>query len=192
VRSARLVIPLVLAVMGVGVASAVVWRASTAAFTANTTNGSNSWSTGSLSLTDNDSGVALFNVVGLTPGQTATKCIRVTYTGDLTTSTVKLYASASSATNALDTFIDLSIDQGSGASSGFGNCTGFTLGGSLFTGTLNSFATTKATYANGVDAWTPAPAATRDYRITYTVNGSITDTQQGSSATLTLKWEAQA
>ena len=54
---------------------------SRAAFSASTANGSNTFSAGSVSITDDDAGSVMFNLSNMVPGTTATKCINVTYTG---------------------------------------------------------------------------------------------------------------
>src|SRR3546814_15241074 len=59
-------------------AGALVYQASYAAFTGQTRNSGNEWSTGSVNLTDDDSGAARFQVANMLPAQTATKCIKVT------------------------------------------------------------------------------------------------------------------
>src|SRR3712207_7319239 len=46
------------------------------------------------SLSDDDSGSAMFTATGLKPGSTGTKCIQVTYGGSLAAA-VKLYVSSS-------------------------------------------------------------------------------------------------
>lgn len=193
-RSSRWIIPILLACTGMGVASAVIWQASNAAFTATTQNGTNSWSTGSVALTDNDSNAVLFSVTGMYPGQTASRCIRVTYAGDLTNASVKLYASSLVDTDGLGSLIDLVIDEGTGSST-FGDCTGFSSARNLFTGTLATLGTTNTAWASALPAASPwAPAATnetKDYRFTYTFSNSATNTAQGDSASVSFVWEAR-
>ena len=110
-RSAKMIAAAVaVGLMGSG---ALVWQASSAAFTASTDNDSNSWSSGKVVLTDNDSTVALFNASGLVPLNTGTNCIEVTYDGNVA-STVKLYAQ--NPTGSLGTYIDFDIELGSGTS----------------------------------------------------------------------------
>src|SRR3546814_3318869 len=59
-------------------AGALVYQASYAAFTGQTRNSGNAWSTGSVNLTDDDSGAARFQVANMLPAQTDTQCIKVT------------------------------------------------------------------------------------------------------------------
>ena len=63
---------------------ALVWEASYAAFTDTTSNDNNSWTAGSVTITDNDGGSALFTASGLVPGTTGARCITVTYSGTVT------------------------------------------------------------------------------------------------------------
>src|SRR6185312_6458524 len=98
---------------------------------------------------------AMFTASNLKPGSTGSKCIAVTSTGTLP-SAVKLYGTAAATTNALSSWINLTITQGTGGS--FGSCTGFTplaSGSSVYTGTLAAFASTATGYGNGVGSWAP-------------------------------------
>jgi hypothetical protein len=63
------------------VASLLVVSGSRAAFTAQTSNGSNAWDSGTVALSDTDAGSALFTASDILPGYTASKTITVSYTG---------------------------------------------------------------------------------------------------------------
>jgi len=182
-----------IAVIGVVIASTLIWNASNAAFTATTTNGSNSFSAGTVGLTDNDSNGVLFNVGSLKPGATGSACLRVTYNGSLA-SAVKLYASSPSATASLDTYITLKVEEGAFASvPAFPACTSFVAAGApISNGPLSTFTTNSTSYATGVGTWAPNGAAqTKDYQFTYTLSSAAPDSVQGATASLTLVWEAQ-
>lgn len=177
-----------IAVLGSGI---FVMSASYSSFTSTTSNGSNSWTAGSVHLTDDDSGSALFTATGnLKPGSTGTNCITVTSTGSLP-SPVKLYASV--ADTGLAQYMTVQIEAGTGG--GFGSCSGFTPStptSSVFNSTLNTLTATN--YANGLTAlWTTTGAASESkvYRVTYTLSASTPDTAQGKAVTTTLTWEAQ-
>jgi hypothetical protein len=185
---------LLAAVAGLIAASAMVWKASTAAFTATTSNGPNTFSAGTVTITDNDAGAVLFSPGALAPGATGTACIRVTYTGSLDAE-VRLYGSGLSATNLMDTHLTLQIEDGgfAGAPPAFPACTGFAASGTVSSGSLNAFGTANASYGNGVGAWTPGGAGqTRDYRFTYTLAANAPNTVQGSSASISFVWEAHS
>ena len=180
------------------VSSALVWQGSYAAFSAQTDNPASNWTAGTVALSDDDSNTALFTASDLTPGATGTKCIVVTSSGDLP-SAVKLYATGAATTKSLSSYIDLSIDEGTGgsfATSGPTSCTGFTplaTGANAFTGTLAAFGSTKTDYATGVGSFAPTggTAQSRTYRVTYTLSASTPNSAQGGTASVAFTWEAQ-
>ena len=184
-RSAIVVATLV----GLLVSGLLVWQGTAAVFSSTTSDGSNSWTLGSVTLTDDDSGSALFTASGLVPGSTNSNCITVSYAGNVAT-TVKLYASAATDASSVAQYLDLTIEQGTGG--GFGDCTGFTSGSTIYTGTLATFTSTKVAYGSGVGTWAPSGTASQVYRIAYTLNASTPSNKQGSTTSATLQWEAQA
>lgn len=166
---------------------------STSAFSGTTSNTGNSLSTGSVTLTDNDGGTALFDVSNMNGGQTVSRCIEVTYTGTSTVSAVRLYGSSSA--SALTPYLELVVERGS---------TGATCpspGGlqAIFNGTtpvpsdgnLEAFITSHTTYANAIDTgWTPTTGDTkRAFLITFTVKND--DAAQNKIATPAFTWEVR-
>jgi len=179
---------------GLLVSAALVWQASYAAFSATTSSPTNNWSTGTVVLADDDSNTAMFTATALKPGSTASKCIAVTSSGSLA-STVKLYGTGKTATNSLDTHLDLVVEQGTGGTFA-GGCTGFTVdagAANTFTGTLAAFATAYTNFSNGFGTFAPTGASsqTKVYKVTYTLNASAPNSVQGSTASMGLTWEAQ-
>ncbi len=173
---------------GLVVSGALIWQGSQAAFTAQTDNGVNNWDSGKVVLSDDDGGVALFNVSGMAPGDTGFKCINVEYDGDVAAD-VELYVSASGGT--LAPYVDLTVEAGTGATNAA--CAGFASLAvpSTFSGTLASFTTTHGTYATGFGTWAPTvPDSVRSYRFTYTLQDD--DAAQDKSANATLLWEARS
>jgi hypothetical protein len=168
----------------------MVWNASYSAFSATTSNPTSNWATGTVNLSDDDSNTAMFNASNLKPGATGTKCIAVTSTGSLA-STVKLYGTSYSTSNSLASHINLTVEEGTGGSSG--TCTGFTAGSTLHSGTLASFGTSRTSFANGVSSWAPTGSGneTRTYRVSYTLSASTPDSAQGGAAALGFTWESQ-
>ena len=166
---------------------ALVVAASMSAFSATTDNPGNNWAAGTVVITDDDGGVsAMFNATNMKPGDSVTNCIVVTYSGSLVPANVRLYA-ASGGTG-LDTYLDLTVDEGSGAA--FGNCTGFVLGTTPFTGTLASFVAAHTNFTNGIAGWSPAAnPESKTYRFTLTLQDN--NLAQGLNATGTFTWEAQ-
>ncbi len=164
--------------------SALVWQGSQAAFSGSTDNGANSFASGTVSLSDDDAAVAMFNVSNLKPLDTGTKCITVTYNGSLAAA-VKLYAAN---TGGLGTYLDLTVEQGTGGSSG--SCAGFVAGSTLYNGTLAGLASSATNYGNGIAAFSPTGSGqNRTYRFTYTVQDN--NAAQGLSSSATFTWEAQ-
>jgi hypothetical protein len=174
----------------VGVLATVAGLGVFAAFTATTTNPGNQIDSGTVAISDNDSGVALYNVTNAKPGDATSKCIRVSYTGSLASS-VKLYVS-SGITNGTD--YNLKVERGSGTTN-FSTCAGFTASSTAQDAALGSFPTS---YAAGVDgkaagaAWNNGDAV--DYRFTITQNDDTTPnahTSVTSSGAHTFTWEAR-
>lgn len=181
--------------VGLVVSAALVWQGSYAAFTAQTTNPTNNWTTGSVIISDDDTATAMFNATLLKSGSTGEKCIVVTYGGSLTSS-VKLFGTSFTQQNIVADYIDITVQQGTGTATFAGTCSTFTQDAGAtnsYTGTLANFATTHTNSANGFGTWAPTAATeTRVYKITYTINNSITNTQQASNAQLGFTWEATA
>ena len=181
---------LLLTALVVGVLVTVAGLGVFAAFTATTENPGNQIQSGTVAISDNDSGVALYNVTNAKPGDATSKCIRVSYTGSLASS-VKLYVS-SGITNG--TLYNLSVERGSGTTN-FSTCAGFTASSTPHDAALGTFPTT---YAAGVDgkaggaAWNNGD--TVDYRFTITQNDDSTPnahTSAASSGSHTFTWEAR-
>lgn len=176
------------------VSGLLVWQSSYAAFSSSTSNPTSNWTAGTVALTDDDGGTAMFTASGLKPGATGTKCIVVTSSGNLA-SAVKLYATAYSTTNALSSYVNLVVDEGAGgtfAGSGPTTCTGFTSAANDFTGTLAAFSA-KTSFANGVSAWAPTGSGSesKTFRITYTIDAAAPNGAQGGTAAVGFTWEAQ-
>src|SRR5215207_611710 len=108
-----------------------------AAFTASTADGSNSYAGGTVTLSDNDSGVAAYALTSRSPGDSGQRCVRVTYSGSLA-STVRLYRSAFSGGTGLDAYVDLSVTRGTGSQT---DCSDFSAAASVYSGTLAAFPT---------------------------------------------------
>jgi len=167
-----------------GFVSVLVMTSSRAAFVDTTDNTSNSFSAGTVVLNDDDSGTVLFNVSNLAPASPRQNCIRVSYTGSLAAN-VHMYGAAS---GSLAQYLDVTVEVGSGGT--FGDCTGFSGGSTLYTGTLSNFAATRTNFANGLAGWDGATnPSNRTYRITVTMQDD--NAAQGLSANADFTWEAQ-
>lgn len=176
---------------------AVVGLGTWSAFSSTTQNTGNTFETGTVSISDNDSESAMLALNAAKPGDSDTSCITVSYDGTLESS-VRLYGTTTG--SGLDQYLDLTVTRGSGAA-GFDDCTGFTpdasnyLGsgdGVVYSGTLQSF---PDDYGAGLvdptpgspESWTSGESHT--YRFVVTVrddNGA-----QGLTAGQTFTWEAR-
>ncbi len=159
---------------------------SRSAFSDTTSNASNSWSAGTVVITDDDGGSAMFNAANMKPGTSNTNCIVTTYSGSLVPADVRLYGVAGG--TGLDAYLDVTIDIGTGGV--FGNCTGFISSSTLFSGTLATFAATHTNFGNGIAGWSPAVnPESRTYQITVSLQDN--NAAQGLNGTATFTWEAQ-
>jgi predicted ribosomally synthesized peptide with SipW-like signal peptide len=170
------------------------------AFSSTTTNSGNSFAAGTVYISDNDAGSAMYSVSNKKPGDTAQDCIKLTYTGSLP-ATVKLYTTSSIGT--LGQYIDMTVEKGTQSGSPtFPSCTGFTpdSSGTIYSGTLSNFASTKTAFSNGVSAFPGSQTQwnqndTLVYRITLTLQDNNAANGGGSGPLSTgshaFTWEAQ-
>jgi predicted ribosomally synthesized peptide with SipW-like signal peptide len=139
--STLLIVTVVLAIAGIG---------TFAAFFSDTENDGNSFAAGTVYLSDNDAGAALYSVSNQKPGGTVEKCIKVTYGGTLDADVV-LYT-PSAITAALGDYVNLVITEGTQVTPSFPDCTGFVAdaGAPLFSNTLSNFAATHSAAGSGL------------------------------------------
>ncbi len=182
---------LLLTLLVVGVVGSLAGLGTFSAFSSTTSNDGNTFAAGTVYIHDNDLGAAMYNVTNAKPLATNSSCITVTYDGSLP-AVVKLYSSGIA--GALAGYVDLTVEEGSG-SAGFKNCTGFTAGGTVYSGTLAAFPTTFAGGAatNGGANWTTGTS--KDYRFTLTLQDNNA-ANGGSGGPLSVGahsfiWEAQ-
>ncbi|MFB3737834.1 MAG: TasA family protein [Candidatus Velamenicoccus archaeovorus] len=182
---------LLLTLLVVGVVGSLAGIGTFSAFSSTTSNDGNTFAAGTVYIHDNDLGAAMYNVTDAKPGDTTTACITVTYDGTLP-AVVRLYSSAIAAP--LAQYVDLTVEEGTG-SPAFGDCTGFTPSGTVFSGTLdampNDFASGIAT--NGAANWTTGDSV--DYRFTLTLQDDNNANGQAagplSVPAHSFYWEAQ-
>jgi len=183
-----------------GLAVVVAGAATWSSFAQTTANPSNSFSAGTVAISDNDAGTTL-SIPALSPGVSSSGCIKVTYTGSLA-SAVRMYAST---TGALAQYLNLTITRGTQTSPTFPSCTGFSAdsanyigagAGVMYSGTLSNLASTYTNFASGlVDApgspqtWSAGSA--RSYMLTVSLPAGAPSAAQGLSSTATFTWEAQ-
>lgn len=158
--------------------------ASTALLLDTETLASNAFVSGTVTLSDDDIGAALFAVTDLKRGDSGSGCVEVSYDGNLAAD-VRLYHQAGS--GALATYLELQIEQGSGAS-----CAAFT-GSAIYDGTLAGFASSHADFANGLGSFAPTGSGqTALYRFSYEVPLDAPAGAANATADATFQWEARA
>lgn len=170
----------------------------------------NNFSTGTVSITDNEASTAMFSVSNADPPATGSACIGVQYTGTVTSgSDVYLYATNVSSTSSLDSYITLSVQDGTDtATFGTGDptCSTFTAntdttaashtttGNAVTAADISSWPTTDSTgyslsstgSGTPVTLWTTNPT-TVWYKFTYSIASGA---PAASTAALQLTWEA--
>lgn len=173
---------------GMAMVSGLVFQTSSAAFSGTTATGASSIAAGTVSLSDDDSGSALFSLTNLKPGDANTKCIQLTYGGSLA-SAIKMYGVIGGGTS-LGQYINLTVT--SGTPGAFADCSTFS-GTQIYSGTLANFATTHTNWASGLSDgnWTPGTnGQTRAYQFVVTLQDN--NSAQGLTSTgVTFTWEAQ-
>ncbi|MDN4173644.1 hypothetical protein QWY28_11855 [Nocardioides sp. SOB77] len=178
-------------------AAGLVWQSSYAAFTGTTRNSGNEWSTGAVALTDDDNGSARFQVAGMVPMQTDTKCIKATANASVP-GTVRGYAvNPVVSAQGLENHVKVEVASGDGG--GFGSCDGFVPVDTVIpAGTSLKQLATFDEYADAVGGWdVPAGTSSRTYRITWTFDTSAlsqaeVDQLQGAKTGIDFQWELQS
>ena len=181
-------------VLVTGLLASLAGLATWSAFSATSTNPTNQFAAGTVAISDNDAGSAMFNLSGMSPADPAARrCIVMTYTGSLA-STVRLYGTTG---GALADYLNVKVTRGSLPSPSFSDCTGFTpdaadhvgLGaGVLYNGTLTGFADDyTAGLVDPAAGWTTGEV--HAYRFEVTLAND--DAAQGKSATQSFTWEAR-
>jgi len=193
-RKVATIVSLVAVPVALAASGLVVAQSSYSAYSSTTVSPTSNWATGTVSLSDDDSGAAAFQVANARPGASGSRCLVVTSNGT-TPSEVRVYGANPSGTTNLAAFIDLTITQGTGGS--FGSCDGFTpltSGAGIYRGNLMDFGVSHTDYASGVTGWTTtgAPPESRTYRLDYTISPDAPNDTMGGSAGGDIVFEAQS
>jgi len=176
------------ALLAVFAAFLLAFQSTGAAFSATTDNAGNAFAAGTVAISDNDAGTAMFNLTNMKPGDSAVGCIEVTYSGSLDPE-VRTYGAAT-AGDGLDAYLDLTIERGDGTCAAFGTATAVWTNGT--DGDLGVFLGSATNYATGSDSWQPtggAPDDTVPYRFTVALQDD--NAAQAKTVTVTFTWEAQ-
>ena len=179
----------------------IVTASSYSVFTATTNSPSNSFSAGSVVLTNDSTaagsqaatGSAMYTATNITPTSAAVvKCVTVQSTGSVA-SAVKFYTgsptTANPSGNALAQYIKVQVEIGTAGST----CASFTSSSSIVAaGTTLSALEGFTTYANGKDTtWAPQGGTeSRAFRFTVTPDSAMPNSVEGASAGVTFIWEA--
>jgi Camelysin metallo-endopeptidase len=183
-RTRKILLTLVI----VGAAGALASVGVFSAFSSTTTNAGNDFAAGTVTIGHNDAGQAAYDVSNAKPGASDERCIKVTYSGSLS-STVKLYRSAFSGGTGLDDYVDLAVTKGTGDQA---DCSDFSGSTSVYSGELKVFPSSygsglSLTNGSGNAAWSQNDA------VTYRVRATLQDDNnaQGLTAgTHSFTWEA--
>jgi hypothetical protein len=177
--------------MAVLLAGFMVWQGSQAAFVAETFNAGNNWTAGSVILTNDGTGGAMFSIGSLVPGQTDSHCIVVTAEG--VAGVVKFYTQ-NNVSDGLQNNITMKVEQGTGGS--YGDCTGFSPTVTEATQPLAALFA-HSSYATGILPWTTtAGTTTKSYRFTWTFDTTgLTPAEvnalENKSVRTDMEWELQ-
>jgi hypothetical protein len=186
---------LVGSVLVVGVLGSVSAAGVFGAFSATTQNSGNEISTGTVAIGDNDLGSAMFQVANAEPGDSFTRCIKVTYTGSLQAD-VKNYLT--STVGPLTPYLNARVERGTQTTGVFPGCGDFTpaaTGGTVFNAGFSdaafprSMATGITENPVGKTVWDQGD--TLALRVTLSLDAAMPDTIQGaSSGDATVVWQA--
>jgi hypothetical protein len=188
------------AVIAVGLTVAACAAASAyAAYRAVATNSANSFAAGTVALSDNDSGTAMFtSLTSARANDSETSCIRVRSDGTLN-ATVRLYASVS---GSLAPYLTLTVTRGTDANPVFDNCTTFVADstnyigsglGVIYSGALSSFPTTYSAgivdpaVGGGTETW----SQNEIHIYKFVLSAGTNTAAQGLSATAGFTWDAR-
>jgi len=178
-------------------AAALVWTASYSAFTDETRNAGNNWAAGSVTITDDDNGTARFTVTGMVPGDTQTKCIKVTANSTVP-GLVKMYnVNPVNTGPGIADYVMLKVEQGTGGD--FSSCSGFTAGSTIVdTMALSTMNSTYHDWASAAGSWATTGTAgeTQSYRFTWTfdttgLSEAEVNALQGTHTGVDFEWEIQ-
>lgn len=183
--------------VGIGLAAAAAGTATWAAFSATSANTGNRVLAGTVLISDDDAGSAMFSLSNLNPGASMISCMTVTYGGSLP-ATVRLYGTTGG--TGLDASLTLTITRGA-SSSGFGSCATFSAdatdyvgqgAGVIYKGTLQAF---PDDYAGGVHDPVSGSEATwttgRSQAFRLVITAADDDAISGKTATQVFTWEAR-
>lgn len=164
------------AITAIALVAFFVVRTSQAAFTGTTASAGNTFTGGTVALSDDDGGVATFTATNMGPGDSVTQCVTVAYTGSLVPNNpVTMSATATAGETGMAPSMAVSVNESA-------DCTAADGTSGDVTGDLSSLGA-------GTTAWTPSGSGdSRGFWITVTMDGGIDDIYQGKSVTADFTW----
>ncbi len=189
---------LVLSTLVLGAVGLVAGFGTFSSFSSVTTNPGNSFTAGTVAISDNDGGTAMLSLAAAKPGDADTSCITITYTGTLD-SAVHLYGTLS---GSLPQYLTLTVTRGTASAPTFDTCTGFTAdatnyigqgAGVVYSGALSAFPASWAAglvdpaVGGGTETW--ATNEVHTYKLAVTLQNA--NAAQGLSGSADFTWEAQ-
>lgn len=181
----------------VGVLGSLVALGVFGLFSATTQNSGNEISAGTVALSDNDAGSAQINVTNAKPGDSWTRCIKVTYSGSLAAE-VRTYMTGG--TGPLGPYLHLTVSQGTQPEPTFPSCAGFVPDGTNGTGVTyegpatggpgGSWETGAPVVPFGQAVWNPGDSLV--FKSVITLSSEAPELAQGNtSGPFTVFWEAR-
>ncbi len=173
----------------VGAAGAFASVGVFSAFSSTTTNPGNDFAAGTVTVGDNDSDAAAYDVSNAGGGDFEESCVKVTYSGSLA-STLTLYRSAFSGGTGLDEYVDLAITKGTGDEA---DCSDFSGGASVYSGELKAF---PSSFGSGLSLTNGSGNATwnENDAVTYRIRATLQDDNAAQGLTAgshSFTWEAR-
>ncbi len=164
------------------VTTLVIDRSASAIATAGT-EAASSFTSGTITLTDDDAGRSLFQLDDMAPGRPTERCITVTYEGSILPVDILLSARAR---GPLADHLELEVDEGVGG--GFDSCEGFAARRALVDGTLDELSA-----QTGHDPLLVGRILNRDEARTFRFRFDLADTSAalGLTASADFVWEVR-
>jgi len=181
---------LAVSVISLALLTVVAGLAVFSAFSSTATSGTNTFASGSVQLSTNGTGLALFAMPTMSPGDSASRCVEITYTGSLPAD-VQFYGTF---TGAFAPYLASVVTRGKfpGAAPAGNACTGFTpdaSGSQLVNGTLDQLPTSLLPLTDPATQWGTNDAHV--YMITVSLPANAVSASQGLSTSGSLTWQAQ-
>lgn len=166
-------------------------------FSATTQNSGNEISSGTVALSDNDAGSAQLNITGAKPGDSWTRCIKVTYNGSLP---ADVHSYVQGGTGPLSPYLHLILSQGTESNAVFPSCIGFvpdatngtgvTYNGPALGAPAGSYETGSNVVPFGQVAWETGNSLV--FKSVVTLDPAAPDLAQGNtSGVYSIVWEAR-